>query len=1002
MSAFDWRAPRASWMMLCACALSAGARADTAGAPRFEAGPASSFSDNILRSPDPLIAGEYVLGLDGPLDPARAAALRIAGATPLDFLPPNGWITRIDGPVDFSALPFVIGVWPYPADARISADLRTRIDNETPKTPLLIDVTLFEQCDADAAGDACAAIAGGALRAEWIGGNLTLTFATTLDGAAALAALEHVQFVEPAPQPDIRNNDARWTVQSTIPNRTPFYEHGLTGDGEVIGIIDHHIDLRHCSFADEEGVGVSHRKLAGYFTAPGSLRHGTHVAGIAAGDGGAFDTRRGVAYNARLAYSPIPGFGEQGVLATFARHADVGARIHNNSWGDDTTGAYNTLPRAIDSYAWEHEDELIVLAVTNSEVTRNPENAKNAIAVGAADHYPNEDAFCRGGSGPTLDGRRKPDVMASGCSVMSAAFSTTCGARELDGTSMAAPAVSGAAALIREYYRAGYYPTGRPNPNHAFTPTGALLKATLINSAQDMLDVFAYPNPQEGWGRVVADEAVYFPGDARTMLCDDVRNADGLNTGETFTRDVIVEASDEPLRVTLVWTEPPATAGAAIAAINDLNLVVNSPDGSAYNGNLLAAGVSIEGATTDGLNNVEQVIVPSPPIGAWRIRVVATGVNVGPQGFALVTTGALEIPTPAIDAEFISKLPTAAPAHQEVPITVELFENSAAPGPAGPLLWWRAHPAQPFSPTPMRLFAGRWTGALPAADCDAAPQWYLAIETDDETTLTWPTDAPDSVFQYEIGETVDLFTDDMETDRGWIAGGALDTATAGAWVRATPVTSASKPTSDHSPAGVACWMTGSGIPGGFAGDYDVDGGATTLMSPLIDLSTARRAMISYWRWYSNNAGGGAADDTFLVQISNDDGRNWIAVETVGPEGYETDPGWYYHEFAAESVTSLTTEMRVRFIASDTAADSIVDAAIDDFRVRAFACDEAICRGDITADGVIDIEDLAAMLAGYARCAPDPLFSPAGDFDGDGCYTSADLAGMLARWSLSCP
>lgn len=71
----------------------------------------------------------------------------------------------------------------------------------------------------------------------------------------------------------------------------------------------------------------------------------------------------------------------------------------------------------------------------------------------------------------------------------------------------------------------------------------------------------------------------------------------------------------------------------------------------------------------------------------------------------------------------------------------------------------------------MRLFAGRWTGALPAADCDASPQWYLAIETDDETTLTWPTNAPDSVFEYEIGETVDLFTDDMETDRGWIAGG---------------------------------------------------------------------------------------------------------------------------------------------------------------------------------------------------------------------------------------
>lgn len=51
---------------------------------------------------------------------------------------------------------------------------------------------------------------------------------------------------------------------------------------------------------------------------------------------------------------------------------------------------------------------------------------------------------------------------------------------------MATPATSGSLALIRQYYTEGWYPTGTKTTADAFTPTGALMKATVVNSAVKM------------------------------------------------------------------------------------------------------------------------------------------------------------------------------------------------------------------------------------------------------------------------------------------------------------------------------------------------------------------------------------------------------------------------------------------------------------------------------------------------------------------------------------
>ena len=69
---------------------------------------------------------------------------------------------------------------------------------------------------------------------------------------------------------------------------------------------------------------------------------------------------------------------------------------------------------------------------------------------------------------------------------------------EMGGTSMAAPAVAGAAIIVRQYFMEGFYPDGVRNDEEAgggggggFVPMGALLKAVLINSGQKVTGVEA-------------------------------------------------------------------------------------------------------------------------------------------------------------------------------------------------------------------------------------------------------------------------------------------------------------------------------------------------------------------------------------------------------------------------------------------------------------------------------------------------------------------------------
>ena len=98
--------------------------------------------------------------------------------------------------------------------------------------------------------------------------------------------------------------------------------------------------------------------------------------------------------------------------------------------------------------------------------------------------------------GPTYDGRAKPDIVAPGYNIYSANGNVgkdSCSTTDMAGTSMSAPIVAGNAALVRQYFRDGYYPCGAKGCGESIAPSGSLVKAVLVNGAQNLRGVQSVP-----------------------------------------------------------------------------------------------------------------------------------------------------------------------------------------------------------------------------------------------------------------------------------------------------------------------------------------------------------------------------------------------------------------------------------------------------------------------------------------------------------------------------
>ncbi|MBI2333740.1 MAG: S8 family serine peptidase, partial [Chloroflexi bacterium] len=275
--------------------------------------------------------------------------------------------------------------------------------------------------------------------------------------------------------------------------------------------------------------------------------------------------------------------------------------------------------------------------------------------------------------GPTDDTRIKPDVVAPGTWILStysdlyqqgydASVNPQNGAYQYDGygfpydayykylsgTSMSNPLTAGGAAVVRDYYNKAYGSTN---------PSAALIKATIINSAVDMLDEnndgandndFPIPNNHEGWGLVNLDAAT----DGSIAYVDE---GTGLSTNGTHTFNVTTTGG--PLKVTLVWSDYPSTDAATVNLVNDLDLTVSGPSGT-FRGNVFSGGWSATGGSADRRNNVENVYIQTPTAGTYTVTINGYNVPNGPQKYALVVDGGtISTPPAPVSTGFLA--PTA-------------------------------------------------------------------------------------------------------------------------------------------------------------------------------------------------------------------------------------------------------------------------------------------------------------------------------------------------------
>ncbi|MBX3382477.1 MAG: hypothetical protein KF864_03105 [Phycisphaeraceae bacterium] len=283
-------------------------------------------------------------------------------------------------------------------------------------------------------------------------------------------------------------------------------------------------------------------------------------------------------------------------------------------------------------------------------------------------------------------------------------------------------------------------------------------------------------------------------------------------------------------------------------------------------------------------------------------------------------------------------------------------------------------------------FAATFAAPLPAGDCGSAIELRFSADTTDGRRTWYP--SADGAFSIPIETVFQTFHDDMESDRGWVVGHPTDTATRGIWERAIPQATAAQPGGDVTEGGQFCFVT-DGRAGSSLGEFDVDDGATTLTSPAFaalppPATRVSETRVSYWRWYSNNTGSSPNADTFLVLISNDDGQTWTTLEQTG----ENAGRWVYRSFRVEDFVQPSNAMKLRFVASDFGAGSIVEAAIDEVELNIFGC---LRSGDVNRDGGVDGADVEVFFLAWQ--AGEPL----GDFNEDGGVDGADVEEFFIAW-----
>jgi len=255
-------------------------------------------------------------------------------------------------------------------------------------------------------------------------------------------------------------------------------------------------------------------------------------------------------------------------------------------------------------------------------------------------------------------------------------------------------------------------------------------------------------------------------------------------------------------------------------------------------------------------------------------------------------------------------------------------------------------------------------------------EYYILGVNSEGITQTYPNSAPENTILFILGDLPNLYENNFESDSSnWIIGDVDDQATAGIWELAIPEASFNdsgfqvQSGLDNTEDGNYCFVTGNGYElnsetnQNSASFDDVDGGATTLFSPMFDLSALDNAIVTYYRWYTNDIGDNGNNDKWVVSVSENSGNTWIDLENTSI----SNASWVKQRFVLTDYINLTSDVQFRFVAEDIlnsgdagSGGSLVEAALDDFIIE-FLSDGSGIFGDVNSDESVDVLDVVILV-----------------------------------------
>ena len=359
--------------------------------------------------------------------------------------------------------------------------------------------------------------------------------------------------------------------------------------------------------------------------------HPTHVTGTIIG---------GVTSNAQA-----KGLAQKATVASFDYDGDYGEMVayagdlilSNHSYGYDPTkipnaqlvqirGAYIDESREVDDVMFDNPYYQPVFAAGNAgkfdymRITDRA-TAKNAIVVAAVEQVNNytdpSDVIAATFTswGPTKDHRIKPDISAKGVNVISASNTGINKYDSSDGTSMACPGVTGALALVQQYYANLHTPAGSVVKTYMKSAT---VRALVAHTA-DEAGLSEGPDPIYGWGLLNVKKAAEVLQAASANTTASVEEL-VLTPGQTYTKQVTA-LGGEPLIATIAWTDPAGAVTTVTNAVlvNNLDIKVTKGAEVNYPWKLNSAGEYAERGENN-VDNIEKVQVDNPA-GTYTITV---------------------------------------------------------------------------------------------------------------------------------------------------------------------------------------------------------------------------------------------------------------------------------------------------------------------------------------------------------------------------------------------